>query len=69
MYYGGKGIKCLLSFEDVMNLWNRDKANLLSRPTIDRIDPNGNYKLENCRFIENSENVRRAHKNRKRLLA
>lgn len=59
-WYGGRGIKCLLKREDIEFLWNRDKADKLKRPSIDRIDNDGNYTLENCRFIELSENVKRS---------
>jgi len=30
-------------------------------PSIDRIDPNGNYNPENCRWITVSENTTRRH--------
>lgn len=60
-YYGGKGIKCLMTLEDLIILWKRDSAEKMKAPTIDRIDSNGNYEISNCRFIENSENVRLSH--------
>ena len=60
-WYGGKGVRVKMSFYDLAYLWKRDKANNLDRPSIDRIDSGGNYELKNCRFIELSENVRRAH--------
>ena len=50
--YGGKGIKCLLSVDTIKELWFRDKADLLVQPSIDRKDSNGDYTVENCRFIE-----------------
>lgn len=57
-YYGKRGIKCFLSKEDIVFLWKRDRGDLLKRPSIDRIDNDGNYTLENCRFIEVAENAR-----------
>lgn len=60
--YGGKGIKCLLSWKDLIFIWRRDKASKMKCPSVDRINPKGNYILENCRFIEKSENVARAHR-------
>lgn len=61
-YYGGRGIKQLLSIEGIKILWFRDKAYLMRKPTIDRIDNDGNYILKNCRFIENIENLKRRHR-------
>lgn len=57
--YGARGIKCLITAEEIKKLWFRDKAWLLNKPSIDRIDSNGNYTMENCRFIELDENRRR----------
>lgn len=59
--YGGRGISCLLTVADLKSLWERDNASSLKKPSIDRIDVNGNYVYENCRFIELSENVRIAN--------
>lgn len=59
--YGGRGIKNLLTIDDLRSIWNRDDAGKMDKPSIDRIDNNGNYTLENCRFIEISENVKRQH--------
>jgi len=64
--YGGRGIKLLITFEEVGKLWYRDKAYLLKYPSIDRKDSNGNYTYENCRFIELSLNQSNGGKNRYR---
>lgn len=56
-YYGAKGIKFLLTKEEIKELWFRDKACKMVRPSIDRKDNDGNYEYGNCRFIEFSENV------------
>lgn len=55
-YYGGKGIKCFLSREDLILLWERDKADNLKQPSIDRKDGNSHYEFNNCQFIEMAEN-------------
>lgn len=51
-WYGGRGIKCLISSLELKELWFRDKAYEMKRPSIDRIDKNGHYTKENCRYIE-----------------
>lgn len=50
--YYGRGIKCLITNEELKVLWFRDRAYLMKQPTIDRIDNNGNYTINNCQFIE-----------------
>lgn len=61
-WYGAKGIKFEMSCNDFKNLCIRDKASLMKKPSIDRIDSKGNYEFSNCRFIEQSENSRRKRK-------
>lgn len=61
--YGGRGIKNLITKEELKLLWFRDKAYEMNKPSIDRKDPDGNYIFENCRYIEMSENIaRKRHK-------
>jgi hypothetical protein len=60
--YGKRGIKFLMTKDDVKFLWHRDKAYELEIPSIDRIDPNGNYEVDNCQFIELGLNVSKALK-------
>jgi len=57
--YGGRGIKFLMTVDDFGTLWVRDKAHKLLKPSIDRINNDGNYTLSNCRFIEMKENRKR----------
>ena len=58
-YYGGKGIKCLITMEEIKQLWIREKAYLMDKPSIDRKDSNKDYIFNNCRFIELRVNVAR----------
>ena len=60
--YGGRGIKCLISKDEIKELWFRDKAWLLKKPSIDRIDNDGHYEYGNCRFIELGENSKKGSK-------
>lgn len=60
--YGGRGIRCLLSINDIKFLWFECCAYLMENPSIDRIDNNGNYELSNCCFIEMSENRKKGNK-------
>ena len=55
-WYGGRGIKCLITEDEIKELWYRDKAYNMTKPTIDRKENNGNYEFSNCRFIEQSDN-------------
>lgn len=61
-WYGKRGIQFLLTLQDVKYLWFRDKANLMKRPSIDRINNNKNYTLKNCRFIELIDNIKKGNK-------
>jgi len=64
-YYGGRGIKCFLEYVDLVKLWERDKGWNLKRPSIDRMDNDGDYVFENCRFIEVAENIARRNREHK----
>ena len=63
--YGGKGIRCLITSNELKELWFRDKAYNLKRPSIDRKDSNKDYIFYNCQFIELSENVAKSNRERK----
>lgn len=58
--YGAKGIKFLLSKEDMRRLWTRSKASQLISPSLHRINSSGDYVLSNCRFIELAEHSRKS---------
>ena len=59
-WYGGKGIRMLLTKLEVEILYKRDHADRMKRSSIDRINSNGDYIFSNCRFMEMSENSKRA---------
>jgi hypothetical protein len=62
-YYGGKGIKCLITKDELKEIWFRDKAYLMEHPSIDRINSNDNYIFYNCRYIEMRINSGNTSKN------
>jgi hypothetical protein len=62
-YYGGRGIKCLITSDELKELWFRDKAYLLKVPSINRIDNNDNYTFDNCEYIE--KGINSAERNRR----
>lgn len=55
--YGKRGIGCYLTLDQVKTIWFQDKAYLLSRPSIDRIDTKRDYTFGNVQFIELSDNL------------
>ena len=59
--YGGRGIKFLLTIEEIKELWFRDKAHELKKPSIDRKDNNWHYEFSNCRFIEFVDNIKKSN--------
>ena len=57
--YGGRGIEFHLTKKEVRMMYERDGGKDMEHPSIDRVDNDGNYCLENCRFIEWVDNVRK----------
>ena len=67
-WYGGCGIKCLITEDELKELWFRDRAYELQIPSIDRIDNYGNYEFGNCEYIERIDNLIKSNFERKLLL-
>lgn len=57
--YGWRGIKCDLTYQQAEILYKRDGGENLNQPLLDRINPDGNYTFNNCRYIERVENIKR----------
>ena len=62
--YGGRGIKCLITEEELKELWFRDKAYEMERPSIDRDDNDGNYEYSNCQYIDSRKHAKKSYKER-----
>ena len=67
--YGGRGILCELSSQDIRELWERDAACKMIKPTIDRINNDGHYSFSNCRFIELVDNLKKSQREHPRKLS
>ena len=59
LYFKKWKIKNRISKEELKILWFRDKAYLMKKPSIDRIDGLRDYTFDNCRYIEMRENCAR----------
>jgi hypothetical protein len=66
--YGGRGVKCFLTLEDLQFLWKRDKASSMKIASIHRIDNDGDYIVSNCQYLELSEHLKINHKRIDRTL-
>ena len=70
-FYINRGIKTTLTVTQLKMLWFRDKAYKMTKPSIDRINREKGYFLENCRYIEMNDNLKRRvfekHENQHRL--
>ena len=62
--YGGRGILFKLTMDEVKFLWFKNKAFQMKKPTIDRINNDGNYELTNCCFLELIDNIRKYWKDK-----
>lgn len=61
-YYGGRGIKNFITREDLVALWFMDRAYLMIKPSIDRMENDGDYTFSNCQFIELAKNISKSSK-------
>lgn len=61
-WYYDKGIKCNITEPEIKELWFRDKAYLMKKPSIDRIKSDKNYTFDNCQFIELVANIIKSNK-------
>ena len=50
--YGGRGIQCQITAEELKEIWFRDNADSMIQPSIHRKNNDGNYILDNCEYIE-----------------
>jgi hypothetical protein len=58
IWYGKRGIKVLISFEDLKKLFFEQGGDKLKQPSIHRINSNGSYEIGNIVFIEWKTHVR-----------
>jgi len=55
--YAGRGIECRITFDDLLFVWERDGAESMARPSLDRKNNDGHYELDNIRFRELYDNI------------
>lgn len=58
-YYGGKGIKVLLSRIDFIQWYLDHVTDDMVRPCVDRIDRDGHYSIDNIQIISAKKNSRK----------
>ena len=59
--YGGRGISVCERWKSFDSFYGDNAAQYNEGLTIDRINNNGDYSRENCRWISNKENCRNRH--------
>lgn len=63
--YINKGINYTITLSQIKEIWFRDKAYEMKRPSIDRINNDKGYHFNNCQFIELSINSVKDKNNKK----
>lgn len=63
--YGGRGISVSPEWEDFSRFYEDMRHGYSDDLTIDRIDPNGPYSKENCRWVTNMEQQANKRNNRR----
>lgn len=62
-YWGGRGIKHQFSWNKIENFVTDMGATFVDGLTLDRIDPNGDYTKENCRWLSKADQNRNRRDN------
>lgn len=57
--YFDRGIRCRITAFELEEMWFRDKAYLMRKPSVCRINRLDDYRFENCRYVEASESSRK----------
>jgi len=67
-WYGGKGIKCQITSDEVSILWKRDNASQIKEAHLSRKEHDKDYTFDNCYFIDKKNNVGESNQRNKRRI-